>query len=517
MSDTPDAMQSMRRHRLLTSIAVMSATVMQVIDTTIVNVALPRMQGELSATPDQISWVLTSYLVSSGIVMLLTGYFTDRLGQKRFLLFSIAGFTASSVMCGLSGSLAEIVSFRLLQGVFGAALVPLSQSIMVQTFPLAERGKAMAIWGVGVMVGPILGPTLGGWLTEVLSWRWTFFINLPVGIFSALLVWRTVAQTELKQRDMDWVGLILLAMAIGGLQFILDRGNQDDWLQAQTIQYTAAVSVVGFLGFIWHGLTKHEHIVFDPLLFRDRNFTTASLLLAVFGLGLFGTLMLQPLMLENLLGYPALDTGMMLAPRGMASMFSMMLVGRLIGRVDPRALILTGMVIFSVGSWFMTRYNLEISVAWIVIPAVIQGLGLGLVFVPLSTVAFSTLPQRLAAEAAGIYSVMRTIGSSIGISILVTLMTNHAQVAWQNLGAHINPYNPAVPDYLRGLHLDIGSARAPYVLARELGRQATLLGMLDAFTLVTWSFTLMLPLVLVMRYRHPGQEAPAAQAAAAGE
>lgn len=512
MTDIAAEMQSMRRHRLMTSIAVMSATVMQVIDTTIVNVALPRMQGQLSATPDQISWVLTSYLVASGIVMLLTGYFTDRLGQKRFLLLSIAGFTVSSMMCGLSGSLTEIVGFRLLQGVFGAALVPLSQSIMVQTFPLHERGKAMAIWGVGVMVGPILGPTLGGWLTEVLSWRWTFFINLPVGIFSALLVWRTVAHTERRQRDMDWVGLILLAMGIGALQFILDRGNRDDWFQALTIQYAAAISVVGFLGFLWHGLTKHEHIIFEPALFRDRNFTTASLLLAVFGLGLFGTLMLQPLMLENLLGYPALDTGLMLAPRGVASMFSMMVVGRLITKIDPRALIISGMVIFSVGSWFMTLYNLEISTAWIVIPAVIQGLGLGLVFVPLSTVAFSTLPQRLAAEAAGIFSVMRTIGSSIGISIIATLMTNHAQVAWQNLGTHINSVNPAVTDYLRGLHLTLNSAQAPYVLARELGRQSSMLGMLDAFTLVTWSFALMLPLVLVMRYRHPEAQ-PALQTA----
>lgn len=493
----------MRRHRLMTSIAVMSATVMQVIDTTIVNVALPQMQGQLSATPDQISWVLTSYLVASGIVMLLTGYFTDRIGQKRFLMLSILGFTVTSVLCGISGSLAEIVSFRLLQGVFGAALVPLSQSIMVQTFPAEERGKAMAIWGVGVMVGPILGPTLGGWLTEALSWRWTFFINLPVGILSASLVWRYVAHTEVKTRDMDWTGLILLAMGIGALQFILDRGNQDDWFESLSIQYAALVSVAGFLGFLWHGLTKHEHVIFDPAIFRDRNFTTASLLLAVFGLGLFGTLMLQPLMLENLLGYPALDTGLMLAPRGMASMFSMMLVGRLISRTDPRVLIIAGMVIFSFGSWLTTLYSLNVTVAWIVVPAVIQGVGLGLVFVPLSTVAFSTLPQRLAAEAAGIYSVMRTIGSSIGISIIATMMTNHTQVAWHNLDGNLNVFNPAVSEYLRGMHMDISSPEAPYILAHELGRQASMLGMLDAFMLVTWSFGLMLPLVFVMRYRQP--------------
>jgi len=501
--DAPAELQAMRRHRLMTSIAVMSATVMQVIDTTIVNVALPQMQGQLSATPDQISWVLTSYLVASGIIMLLTGYFTDRIGQKRYLLFSILGFTLSSILCGISTSLAEIVAFRLLQGVFGAALVPLSQSIMVQTFPPQERGKAMAIWGVGVMVGPILGPTLGGWLTEAMSWRWTFFINLPVGIFSALMVWRYVAHTEVKSRDMDWLGLILLAMGIGGLQFILDRGNQDGWFESLNIQFVALISVTGFLGFIWHGLTKHEHVIFNPAIFRDRNFTTASVLLAVFGLGLFGTLMLQPLLLENLLGYPAIDTGLMLAPRGMASMFSMMLVGRLISRSDPRVLIITGMAIFSLGSWFTTQYNLHVSTFWIVMPAVIQGVGLGLVFVPLSTVAFSTLPEHLAAEAAGIYSVMRTIGSSIGISVVATLMTNHTQIAWHNLDSNLTPLNPAVNAYLHGLHMTIDSVEAPAILARTLAQQASMIGMLDAFTFVTWSFALMLPLVFVMRYRHP--------------
>jgi MFS transporter, DHA2 family, multidrug resistance protein len=501
--DSAAELQAMRRHRIMTSIAVMSATVMQVIDTTIVNVALPQMQGQLSATPDQISWVLTSYLVASGIVMLLTGYFTDRIGQKRFLLISIAGFTITSMLCGLSGSLSTIVAFRLLQGVFGASLVPLSQSIMVQTYSAEERGKAMAIWGVGVMVGPILGPTLGGWLTDVLSWRWTFFINLPVGLLSAFLVWRTVAHTETRERDMDWYGLALLAMAIGGLQFILDRGNQENWFDSVTIQYTALISVAGFLGFVWHGLQKHEHVIFDPAIFRDRNFTTASLLLAVFGLGLFGTLMLQPLLLQNLLGYDAIDTGLMLAPRGLASMFSMMLVGKLISRTDPRILIITGMVIFSLGSWFTTLYNLQVTMPWIIFPAIIQGVGLGLVFVPLSTVAFSTLPQRLASEAAGIYSVMRTIGSSIGISIVATLMTNHSSIAWNNLDSNLSPFNPAIGDYLRGLHISPDSPLAPALLARVLGQQSSMLGMLDAFVLVTWSFALMLPLVFVMRYTPP--------------
>ena len=493
----------MRRHRILTTIAVMSATVMQVLDTTIVNVALPQMQGQLGATPDQISWVLTSYLVSSGIFMLLTGYFSDRLGQRRYLVISIVGFTVASLLCGIADSLDQIVLFRLLQGVFGAALVPLAQSIMVQTFPLEERGRALAIWGVGVMVGPILGPTLGGWLTEAISWRWTFFINLPVGIFSALMVWRVVADSEIRERRMDWWGLLYLTACLGGLQFVLDRGGQEDWFAATQIRVMTAVSVMGLMFYLWHCMDRTIHPIFNPAIFRDRNFFMASLLLAVFGLGLFGTLMLQPMMLGTLMGYPELTIGLVLAPRGIASMFSMMLVGRVIHRADPRLLIAIGVVIFTVGTHFTTRYNLEIDTFWIVFPLLIQGIGLGLVFVPLSTVAFSTLEPRYAAEAAGMYSVLRTIGSAVGISIVATVMTDHSQMAWNQLGGFLNGNNPALADYLVQGRLSLQAPQTPYVLAQLLGRQSSMVGMLDAYYLVTWSFAAMLPLVLLLKYNRP--------------
>jgi len=494
---------SMRRHRLLTSIAVMAATVMQVLDTTIVNVALPQMQGQLGATPDQISWVLTSYLISSGIVMLLTGYFTDRLGQRRYLLFSIIGFTITSVLCGLAESLDALVFFRLLQGMFGAALVPLAQSIMVQTFPLKERGRAMAIWGVGVMVGPILGPTLGGWITEAINWRWTFFINLPVGIFSALLTWKVVADSEIRARRMDWWGLLYLTACLGGMQYVLDRGGQEDWFSSTEIRITAALGVLGFMLYLWHCKDKKIQPVFDPVIFRDRNFATSSLLLAVFGLGLFGNLMLQPMMLGTLMNYPELTIGLALAPRGIASMFSMMFVGRVIHRLDPRLLITAGVVIFTLGSYFTTQYSLNIDTFWITLPLIIQGLGLGLVFVPLSTVAFSTLEPRYAAEAAGIFSVLRTIGSAVGISIVATVMTDHSQYAWNRLGGFINENNLALNNYLEQGNFTLHSAQTPYILAQELGRQSSMLGILDAYTLVTWSFAAMLPLVLLLKYRRP--------------
>ncbi len=501
------------RHRLLISVAVMSATVMQVIDTTIVNVALPQMQGQLGATPDQISWVLTSYMVSSGIFMPLTGYFTDRAGQKRYLMLSIIGFTITSALCGLSANLVELVLFRVLQGVFGAALVPLSQAIMVRTYPAEERGRAMAIWGVGVMVGPILGPTLGGYLTEMLSWRWTFFINLPVGILSLFLTWRFVPDSERRERVMDWMGLLLLALAVGGLQWVLDRGNQEDWFSSTHIQMALAISLIGFIGYAWHSVTADQHhVLFHPSIYRDRNFVTASLLLAVFGLGLYGNMMLQPLLLENLLGYPTITTGLTLAPRGIASMISMMVVGRVIGRVDPRWLIAAGILIFSAGSLFATHYTLDISIAWVVWPPIIQGFGLGMVFVPLTAIAFSTLPPRHSAEAAGLFSLLRTIGSSIGISIVATTLTRQGQILWNQFGGHITAYNPAVRDYLHHAHLHVGSPQAAALLGNVLGQQATISAYVDAFSLVLWSFLAMLPLVFVMKHqRHPtgGAAAPA--------
>jgi len=485
----------------------MTATVMQVLDTTIVNVALPHMQGELSATPDQISWVLTSYLVASGIFMPLTGYFTQRFGQKKFLIVSIIGFVVTSALCGFSAHLSEIVAFRLLQGISGAALVPLSQSIMVATFPLHERGKAMAIWGIGVMVGPILGPTLGGWLTEAISWRWTFFINVPVGIVSALLAMRFIPDTEKRDRDMDWMGFVLLILGIGGLQFVLDRGAQDDWFSAATIQFAAYLSLVGFVGFFLHVQTHKGHALFSREIFRDRNFMTASLLMAFLGLGLFGSMLLQPLMLEGLMDYPTLTTGLTLAPRGFSSMFSMILVGRLINRVDPRLLICTGIIIFSTGSYFTTQYSLQMGIGWVVFPMVLQGMGLGMVFIPLSTLAFATLPQQFAAEAAGMFSLLRTIGSGIGVSVVATVLIRHGQIAWHNVGTQLQAFNPALIPYLNRLGLTLDTPSSAVVLAHELGRQSQMIGFLDAYIFVTVAFAAMIPLVFVMKRHNTTQPA----------
>jgi MFS transporter, DHA2 family, multidrug resistance protein len=499
--------------RLFITLAVMSSTLIQVLDTTIVNVALPHMQGELGATSDQISWVLTSYLVTAAIFMPLTGYFTDILGRKRYLLICIAGFVGASALCGIAGNVAQIVFYRMLQGIFGAALVPLSQAIMSDAYPPEERGKAMAIWGMGVMVGPVLGPTLGGWLTEVVSWRWTFYVNVPVGALSFFLASQFVSDTAKKPRRMDWSGLALLAVGIAGLQYALDRGDRQDWFAANDIRLSAALGVPGIIGFTVYSLRRKERALFDVRIFKDRNFAMACLVMAMLGLGMFGTIVIQPILLERLLDYPILTTGIVMAPRGIATAISMMIVGRLVGKIDARLLVGTGMILSALGSHAMTHYSLDINIFWIIWPAMLQGLGMGLIFVPLSTVAYATLARSRMAEAAGLYSLVRTMGSAVGISIVTTLMTRQAQVLWNELGGGLTRFNPAVQSYLRGLHLNPADPKAVALMAQQIGEQAQMMAMLDVFQVITWSFVVMLPLVFLLRKKKPGDGEPIAMAA----
>ena len=496
--------------RLMITLAVMSATLIQVLDTTIVNVALPHMAGELGATTDQISWVLTSYLVSSAIVMPLTGYFAETLGRKRFLLICIAGFVAASALCGIAQNLAQIVGFRLLQGVFGAALVPLSQAIMTDSYPFEDRGKAMAIWGLGVMVGPVLGPTLGGWLTDIASWRWTFYINVPVGALSLFLAYQYVEPGETRKRRMDWTGLALLGAGVAGLQYVLDRGTTQDWFSALDIRVAAGVGVGGVAGFVVHSLSRGREALFDLRIFADRNFSMACVVMMFIGLGLYGGLVLQPILLEGLLDYPIVTTGLVMAPRGVATAIAMLVVGRLVGRVDARLLVGTGMVVSALGSWAMSHYSLDVGMWRLIWPAFLQGMGLGLIFVPLSTIAYTTLPRQRMAEAAGIYSLVRTLGSAAGISVVTTILAREQQVNWNELGGYVTRFNPAVVAYLKSLHLTPTDPHAAAVIAAEIGRQSEMSAIVDVFRLTAWSFIALLPLVFLLRRAHRGSPAPAA-------
>ncbi len=501
------------RQRFLITVAVMATTVMQVLDTTIVNVALPHMEGQLEATPDQITWVLTSYLVASAVFMPLTGFFMDRWGRRRYLLVSIFGFVLFSALCGLARTLDQIVVFRLLQGAFGASLVPLSQAILVSVYPIEERGRAMAIWGIGVMIGPILGPTLGGYLTEVLSWRWTFFINLPVGILSYVLAMTSVPDTERHERHMDWGGLLYLALGISALQFLLDRGNEYGWLGSERIQLTVVLVAAGFAAFLAHSVGRTGPRLFDLRIFKDRNFTVASLLLAIFGLGMYGSMVMQPLFLEELLHYPTLTTGLAMAPRGIISAISMLIVGRAIRRVSPRILITAGILLSGAGTWAMSLYDLHISTWQVVWPILIQGMGLGMIYVPLSTVAFATLPRESASEAAGLFSLMRTVGSSIGISLVTTMFIRHGQMAWNLVGGHITDYGTAASVYLAPLHVLPRSPLGAAVLASTLSRQSQMVAFDAAFLFITMSFVAMLPLVLFVGGARPSSVAAPAVAA----
>jgi DHA2 family multidrug resistance protein len=502
----------MNVNRVLTGVAVMAATIMQVLDTTIVNVALPNMAGQLDATPDNISWVLTSYLIASAIFMPLTGFFTDRIGQKRFLMISIAGFVISSALCGMATSLFQMVLFRLMQGVFGAALVPLSQSIMLQIFPGEQRGKAMAIWAMGVMVAPILGPTLGGWLTEYISWRWTFYINLPVGIASFILAMRYVHDTPTRARRMDWTGFVTLALGIGAVQLVLDRGNQDDWFSSPMLVFATAVAVISIVFFIVYSLSGKHHPLFDLRIFKDRNFLVASLIMTTIGIGFFGGMLLQSLFLQNFLGYPTFEAGLYMAPRGIASFFVMMFVGKFSGRIPPRYFILAGIICSITGNYMMTGFTLEMTANQLIVPMILQGFGMGLIFVPISTLAFTTLPKETAAEAAGIYSLIRAMGSSLGISILVTYFSRDMQQNWSLLRGPITPYNTALRSYLAPLHLGTPNSgildpQGIHIAAQAVMQQAQNIGYIDSFWFATLNFVAMLPLLLLVRT--PAKASPA--------
>lgn len=489
----------MNASRLLTSVAVMGATIMQVLDTTIINVALPHMAGQLDATPDNISWALTSYLIGSAIFMPLTGYFTDRMGQKRYLLISIAGFVITSALCGMANGLAEMVMFRFLQGVFGASLVPLSQSIMLQVFPGEQRGKAMAIWAMGVMVAPILGPTLGGWLTDTMSWRWTFYINLPVGILAFLLALRHVPDTAVRERRMDWLGFASLAIGVSAVQLVLDRGNQDDWFSSANLVIAAVVAVFALVFFVIYNLTGKHHPLFDLRIFRDNNFLVASLIMITIGIGFFGGMVLQSLYLQNFLGYPAFDAGLYLAPRGIASFFVMMFVGKFSNRIQPRVFVLIGILASVAGNFLMSRFSADISATDLIMPQVLQGIGMGLVFVPISTLAFTTLPKAIAAEAAGIYSLIRAMSSAVGIAILTTYLSRSTQEYWGALRGYINPYNESLTAYLQPLHLTPHDGQGMALVAQTVLHQAQNNAYIDSFWFATLNFMMMLPLLLLVR------------------
>jgi DHA2 family multidrug resistance protein len=473
----------------------MAATVMQTLDTTIANVALPHMQGSLSASQDQIAWVLTAYIVAAAIATPLTGWLVDRFGQKRVFLASVVGFTVASALCGMAGSLAQIVAARLLQGVFGAALVPMEIN------PPAKQGSAMAVWGMGVMVGPILGPTLGGWLTDSYNWRWVFFINIPVGAIATYGIWRYIRPVPATRRmQFDLFGFAALSLAIGALQMLLDRGEQNDWFSSNETWIEAVVMVVAFVYFVAHtALTRADRSFFDYRLLWNGNYVTGLTFIFIVGLVMYATRALLPTMLEDLLDYPVTTTGLVTAPSGLGTMMAMLVAGRIIGRVDLRLILFCGFSITAVALWQMTGYSLDLSEGDIIWPGVVQGLGLGLVFVPLSAATFATLSPEMRAQGTAIFSLVRNIGSSIGISLVQTLLVRGTVRAHAALVERITYANPAWSNPAVASAYDLGRPSGAAALDGMIAQQSSMIAYINDFRLMLWLTLAVIPLLLFIR------------------
>lgn len=459
-ASSPSAVPGFRRN--MVTICAMTATIMQALDTTIANVALPYMQGTLSASQDQVNWVLTSYIVAAAIMTAPVGWIANRFGRKKIFIICSAGFTIASVLCGLAQDITQMVGFRLLQGVFGAALVPLSQAVMLDSYALHERAKAMAIWGMGVMLGPIMGPSLGAWLTETYSWHWVFFVNLPFGIVTVfgLLAFMDETRTNAELK-FDWFGFAALAVGIGSMQLALDRGEQLGWLESNEIVIETIVSIIGFYYFFAHSFTTSKPFI-QFAIFKDKNFVGGCVFMAVMGLVLYSTMALSSPFLQNVIGYPILTAGLLLATRGSGTFVAMMLVGRIMKYIEARTLIMTGMALMSVSLFFTSQWTDQTSVPEIVVVSIAQGFGLGLVFVPLSTVAFLTLPNHLRTDGTSMLTLLRNVASSIGISIVIAQLTSGTRMAHAVLVEHVTPFNNALqmPNVSSMLDLATDSGRA---------------------------------------------------------
>ncbi|MBO9601100.1 MAG: DHA2 family efflux MFS transporter permease subunit [Novosphingobium sp.] len=482
----------------------MAATIMNALDSTIANVALPHIQGSVSASQEEITWVLTSYIVSAAIFTPLTGWMAGRFGRKRLMLVSVVGFTIASGLCGLATSLTELVLFRVLQGVFGAALVPMSQAILLDINPPERHGPAMAIWGMGAVLGPIVGPALGGWLTDNLDWRWVFYINLPIGIVTFFGISAFLSETRDENPPrLDFLGFALLSLGIGSLQVMLDRGQQQDWFNSLEIWIEAIACGTFFYLFIVHLLTTSKQPFIDLRLFADRNFVLGTSFGFFLGVFLFSVLALLPPMLEGLLGYPVVLTGLVTAPRGLGSMVSMIVVGQLIKRFDVRVLTLIGLTFSALSMYLMSSFSLYMDSTLVMVSGFVQGLGTGLIFIPLSTLAFTTLDTKLRNDGAAMFTLIRNMGSAIGISVLQAMTIRNASTVHSRLVENLRPDNPlfqqAKPDFQWTSPAQVAALNA------EVTRQAGMVSYIDAFWLLFVATCAIVPLILLMR---PAKKAP---------
>jgi DHA2 family multidrug resistance protein len=500
------------------AITVTLATFMEVLDTSIANVALPHIAGSLSAGQDESTWVLTSYLVSNAIVLPLSGWLSSIIGRKNFYMGCVALFTISSFLCGLAPNLATLIICRILQGAGGGGLQPSEQAILADTFPPAKRGMAFAVYGMAVVSAPAIGPTLGGWITDNFSWRWIFFINIPVGIISILLTTRLIQdppyfkRRKLSETKIDYVGLGFVALGLGALQIVLDKGQREDWFESHFIVVLTLIAV-GALVFVAIWEWKHKDPIIDLHLFRDRTFGVSNLLMFMLGFALLGSTLLLPLFSQTLLGYTAEQAGLALMPGGFTIIILLPLVGFLLSRYSPRWLLLFGLVMLSFSLFHMTGFDLDIDFRTLAMARVIQAAGMAFLFVPINTAAYAFLPRDKNNAASGLMNLARNIGGSVGISVVTTMLDRRSQVHLTDLSSHLSSSNPALQSRLKALGLmvqshgggPLGSSPTPYAIIQgAVARQAAMLSYIDCFSFLALAIGAMIPVVFLMKKSKPG-------------
>jgi DHA2 family multidrug resistance protein len=503
----------------IVAIAVMFATFMEVLDTTVVNVSLPHIASSMAATTEEATWALTSYLVANAIILPMTGWLAATFGRKRLLMLSITGFTLSSFLCGAAPTLAALVIFRIIQGATGGALQPLSQAVLLESFKPEDRGRAMGFWGLGIVVAPILGPVVGGWLTENYSWRWVFYINLPVGIASIIMTRLFVFDPPYLRREskgIDYWGMGMLVVGIGALQYVLDKGQQDDWFNSPAITVLSIVAVATLAALIVHQLRSRNPVI-DLRVFKDRSYAVGVFLMTVVGFVLYGSLVLLPIMLQSLLRYSSLEAGKAMAPRGMGSLIMMPLVGYLTGHLDPRKLLACGLTVGGLTLMWLGQLNLQAGYWDIFWPQFLQGAGMALLFVPLTTVAMATISPERMGYATSLFNLMRNIGGSVGIAVTGTLLQRQRQTIATSLGEHVTIYDSETQRLLAQIKAGLMAAGADSVTAAQRAyailhgivvQQASMVSFVTTFRMLGVLFLAMIPLVALMR-RPKGRTAAA--------
>lgn len=502
------------------AVAVTLATFMEVLDTSIANVALPHIAGGLSAGQDESTWVLTSYLVSNAIILPLSGWLSSIIGRKNFYMSCVALFTISSFLCGLAPNLGILIVCRILQGIGGGGLQPSEQAILADTFPPAKRGMAFAVYGMAVVTAPAIGPTLGGWITDNFTWRWIFLINIPVGILSILLTSRLIQdppylrRRKLAETSIDYVGLGFVALGLGTLQVVLDKGQRDDWFESNfilTLALVAAVSLIFVIIWEW----RHKDPIIDLHLFKDRTFGVSNLLMFMLGFALLGSTLLLPLFSQTLLGYTAEEAGLSLMPGGFTIILLLPLVGFLLSRYSPRWLLLVGLTVLSFSLFHMTRFDLDVDFRTVAMARVIQAAGMAFLFVPINTAAYAFLPREKNNAASGLMNLARNIGGSVGISVVTTMLDRRTQLHLTNLSSHLSASNQALQSRLQGFGALVqshgggppGSNPVPWALVQAtVIRQATMLSYIDCFWFLGWAILLMVPMVFLIKKSKPGGE-----------